>query len=160
MLKVAIFYLVMFLPIIFRRKQLVLVLEAHDGDTYYVLNLATLKVSKVRLANVDFLETDQKHADVLTEIMMKRLSGVVIEMKVVGEYKYGGDVVEFWDGPTCINDWAITEGLANAYMATARHRELEEAARRKGRGIHSLRYIKPWEWRKAKKHRAEEKGNV
>jgi endonuclease YncB( thermonuclease family) len=124
-----------------------------DGDTIAVLTPERVQV-RVRLAQVDAPERDQPYSNRSRQL----LSGLVLQKQVRCEVedtdRHGRVVARVYAGDVDVGAELVRQGAAWVYRKYAHDPalyEVEEQARREGRGLWGLPQADrtpPWEWRR------------
>lgn len=102
-----------------------LVTAVYDGDTLTVdIDLGfsvIMRGQSVRLARINAPEVRGSSLEAgikSREALRSRVLGKSVILKTIKDSreKYGRWLGEIWIDGTCINDWLLTEGLANKYL--------------------------------------------
>jgi endonuclease YncB( thermonuclease family) len=116
----------------------------------------------IRLSEIDAPELDQPHGPDAMRALHERALGRNARAIVVDTDRYGRTVADVWIDGAQINHEMVRLGHAWAYTRYAKSLEiieLEDAARRAGRGLWQLdpaERTAPWEWRRQSRRTTDE----
>lgn len=123
-----------------------------DGDTIKIRD------QSVRLFGIDALEDDQhcmadgkrqRCAQQAALALADKIGRRNVTCEKTDRDRYGRIVGICYAGEDNLNSWLVAEGWALAYRRySRRYVELEDAARRAGKGVWRTRFIKPWDARR------------
>lgn len=128
-----------------------------DGDTIDIGD------ERIRLQGVDTPERGQRCRDAAgdeyrcgraaTEALKARIGTEPVRCEIEGRGKYGRAIGTcFTPDGTDLNGWLVRRGYGLAYRKySQRYIAAEEAARAEGLGMHTGRFVPPWDWRKGKR---------
>lgn len=135
-LAAAVFFAALFL--LTAKSRAIYITRVIDGDT--VQGLWRGKLVTIRLYGIDAPELDQNGGQRSRAELERLCLGRWCTMRDIQRDKYGRIVADIG-----VNGEMVRSGWAFAYMSR-RFADLERSAR--GLGVHRLRIVKPWEWRK------------
>lgn len=156
-----IIFSILFLPLIANANEFTgKVVHVSDGDTITVLRQG--KEVKIRLAEIDTPEKKQAFGQKAKQFTANLVAGKIVTIKVKTIDRYGRTVGEvILKNGKSLNRLLVKNGFAWWYSQYSKDKslgELEELAKNQGLGLWSDKNaIAPWEWRRGKKKRGNEK---
>lgn len=147
-----------------RKKQLLeaKVIHVSDGDTLKA-ECSDGEVLVVRLCSIDTPEKAQHHGPEAQEALAKLVLNKKVKIEQSSRDRYGRVVGKVYRGRTFVNEVMVREGHAWAYRDYLNEPgfiQLEEKARQAGKGLWKQKKplrVAPWDWRKRKKQRSQDK---
>jgi endonuclease YncB( thermonuclease family) len=140
------------------------VVEVIDGDSLRLL-VAGSSIP-IRLAQIDAPEKDQPYGSESKAALMEIAAGKKARVTVIDVDRYGRSVGEVYVGELHVNGEMVRRGHAWAYTRYARTLDiidLEDQARREGRGIWALPESQrdaPWVWRHRERQATPDPGEL
>jgi endonuclease YncB( thermonuclease family) len=123
-----------------------------DGDSLRISD------KRIRLSGIDAPELKQRclHNDKTVmcgegarEALIDKIDGRNIHCRVTGRDRYKRYLARCLVAGKELNSWMVSQGYALAYRQySTRYVSAEERAAADNRYLHSMRYRKPWVWRR------------